>query len=67
MPAMSSGVPRRSSGIPALSVVRASGVIAAVMSVSMKPGATTLARMFRDASSLAIDLVMPISPALLAA
>src|SRR5690348_5359383 len=67
IPAMSFGVPRRSSGICAESVVRASGVIAAVMSVSMNPGATTLARIFRDASSFATDLVRPISPALLAA
>ena len=64
---MSCGVPSRSSGICVNSVFLASSVIAAVMSVSMKPGATTFARMFRDASSLATDFVSPISPALLAA
>ena len=37
------------------------------MSVSMKPGATQLARMLRLAYSLATDLVNPMSPALLAA
>ena len=37
-------------GICAPSSVRASAVIAAVMSVSMKPGATAFARMLRDAS-----------------
>src|SRR5205823_6170966 len=66
-PATSFGVPSRSSGICCESVVRASGVIAAVMSVSMKPGATTLARMFLDASSFATDFVRPMRPALLAA
>ena len=49
-PAMSPGVPSRPIGICAPSSVRASAVIAAVMSVSMKPGATAFARMFRDAS-----------------
>ena len=33
------------------------------MSVSMKPGATTLAVMFREATSRASDLVKPMSPA----
>ena len=37
------------------------------MSVSMKPGAMQLASTPRLAYSLAIDLVKPISPALLAA
>ena len=41
--------------------------IAAVISVSMKPGATALAVTPREASSLAMDLVRPIMPALLAA
>ena len=39
----------------------------AVMSVSMKPGETALTRMLRLASSLASDLVRPMSPALDAA
>ena len=43
------------------------GDIAAVISVWMNPGAITLASTLRDASSLATDLVSPISPALLAA
>ena len=64
---MSCGVPSRSSGICPDSAARASGVIAAVMSVSMKPGATAFTRMLRDASSFATDLVRPMSPALLAA
>ena len=37
------------------------------MSVSMKPGATALTVTPREASSLARDFVMPITPALLAA
>jgi hypothetical protein len=40
--------------------------MAAVMSVSMNPGATAFARTFREASSLATDFVRPINPALLA-
>ena len=64
---MSCGEPSRSSGICANSAACASSVIAAVMSVSMKPGATTFASMLREASSFATDLVSPISPALLAA
>ena len=40
---------------------------AAVMSVSMKPGAIAFTRMLRLASSFATDFVRPISPALLAA
>ena len=39
----------------------------AVMSVSMKPGATALARTLRDASSRATDFVRPMTPALAAA
>ncbi len=42
-------------------------VMAAVISVSMKPGATALTVMAREATSRAIDLVNPITPALLAA
>jgi hypothetical protein len=37
------------------------------MSVPMNPGDTALQRIFRDASSRAMDLVSPISPALDAA
>ena len=48
-------------------VIVASSGKAPVMSVSMKPGATQLARIPRLAYSLATDLVKPMSPALLAA
>ena len=41
--------------------------MAAVMSVSMKPGAIAFAVMPRDATSRATDLVKPMMPALLAA
>ena len=46
---------------------RAFSGMAAVMSVSMKPGATALTVMLRLASSLAAALVRPMRPALLAA
>ena len=46
---------------------RASGVMAAVISVSIKPGAIAFTRIFLDPSSFATDLVSAISPALLAA
>ena len=41
--------------------------MAAVMSVSMKPGATAFAVMPREATSRATDFVKPTIPALLAA
>ena len=41
--------------------------MAAVMSVSMKPGATAFTVMEREATSRATDFVKPMMPALLAA
>ena len=49
-----------------ISALRASGSTA-VMSVSMKPGATTFAVMLRLPSSRVIERAMPTRPALLAA
>ena len=43
---------------------RAFSVMAAVMSVSMKPGATALTVMEREATSRATDLVKPTMPGL---
>ena len=62
------GKPSRTSAAmrPAMAS-RCLSVSAAVMSVSMKPGATALQRMFFPASSLATDLVRPMTPALKAA
>ena len=48
-------------------VAPASSGISAVMSVSTKPGATTLAVIPRDPSSRAVDRANPMSPALAAA
>ena len=54
-------------GIPAIIASFAFSGITAVMSFSIIPGATAFTVIFRDASSLAADLVIPITPALLAA
>jgi hypothetical protein len=48
-------------------VARAASGSPAVMSVSMKPGATALTRMLRLASSRATDFVRPMRPAFVAA
>src|SRR5574342_865370 len=65
--ATSCAVPSRASGIISISFCRAASGSAAVMSVSMKPGATALTRMLREASSRATDLVRPMRPTLAAA
>ena len=56
----------RFSGMDAKISFRRASVISAVMSVSMKPGATTFAVMLRPPSSRAIDRAKPSKPALLA-
>jgi len=60
-------VPRRSSGICEDSAARASSVILSVIAVAMKPGATALHVMLREASSRAMDFVSPMRPAFYAA
>ena len=60
-------MPPRLSGIPARHPATTSSESFAVISVSIKPGAITLQRMFRDPSSRAIDFEKPIIPALDAA
>src|SRR5829696_6188745 len=65
--AMSPGVPSRLSGIFEAHSSCALPVMARVMSVSIKPGATTLTVMPRDATSMATDFANPISPAFEAA
>ena len=64
--ATSCGVPSLSSAICLPRPSLASGVIAAVISVSMNPGATAFTRMLREPSSLATDLVSAIRPAVAA-
>ena len=54
-------------GMAAAAAARADSGIAAVISVSINPGATALAVILRAAYSLATLFVRPISPALLAA
>ena len=61
--AMSSGVPRRRRGTFDAHSSRALPVIARVMSVSMSPGAITLAVIPREATSSATALVNPMRPA----
>ena len=65
--AISSVVPYRWSGTCDLIVSFCSSLSTAVMSVSMKPGATTLAVIEREPSSRAIERAMPTRPALEAA
>src|SRR6478609_2793265 len=65
--ATSAGEPILPIGICDAQSVLADSVIAFVMSVSIRPGATTLTVTFRDATSFASDLQNPISPALDAA
>ena len=65
--ATSSAAPMRPIGIVDSVVVLAAYGMAAVMSVAIKPGATALTVTPREASSLARDFVMPMTPALLAA
>src|SRR5690606_17209981 len=65
--ATSSGLAYRPSGTCETISARRSSGRALVMSVSTKPGATTLAVMPRDPSSRAIDRASPTSPALEAA
>ena len=62
-PATSSGCPTRPSGMAPAIVSRAACVMAAVMSVSMNPGATQLTVMLREASSRASERVNPSVPA----
>src|SRR5580700_1796313 len=64
---MSFGVPVRPRGTAFITYSRCWGVMAAVMSVSMYPGAMTLAVMFREAYSRAIERAAPSSAALVAA
>ena len=66
MAAMSEDCPRRFNGIMLVTASACWGVSLAVMSVSMKPGATQFAVTFREANSFARDLVRPIIPALAA-
>ena len=61
------GVAIRPAGIALRISALRSSVRAAVMSVSMNPGATTLAVMLRVPSSRVIDRASPTRPALLAA
>jgi len=65
--AMSSGWPRAFSGIRLINSARIGSVSAAVISVSMNPGASALHVMPRDPNSRATDFVKPINAALLAA
>src|SRR5699024_7468146 len=65
--ATSSGRPVRPAGTAPRAACLAASGMAAVISVSMKPGATALTVTPRAANSLARLLVRPISPALLAA
>ncbi len=62
--AISSGLPKRPSGVRAVISSRSSWARPAVSSVSMNPGATALQVMPRLASSRAVALVSPMSPAL---
>ena len=62
-PATSSAVAKRPAGMLRLYSACVSSGRAAVMSVSMKPGATTFAVMPRAPSSRVIDRAMPTSPA----
>ena len=54
-------------GMEEATASRALSVMAAVISVSMKPGATAFTVIVREATSRATDFVNPITPALLAA
>ena len=65
--ATSSTVPPRFNGIASLQPCTIFSSRLAVISVSIKPGAIALQRIFLDPNSRAIDLVKPIIPALLAA
>ena len=56
-------LPSRRSGILAAQSPRASVVMPRVMSVSIRPGATTFTVMLREATSSATALANPISPA----
>ena len=67
MAAMSSTVPIRPSGICSAYLPFRSSPSSAVMSVSMKPGATTLAVTPREPSSRASERARPTSPDLEAA
>src|ERR1041384_1834697 len=62
--AMSAVVPKRRRGIMGGAASLTWGGRTSVMSVVMKPGATQLAVTCLPASSRAMDLVMPIMPAL---
>ena len=65
--ATSSAWPILPAGMAACAAARAGSDSTAVISVAIKPGATTLAVILRAAYSLAALFVRPISPALLAA
>ena len=65
--ATSSLCPKRPMGMDFRRASRAASGSTAVISVSIKPGATRFTVTLRLASSLAMDLLMPMSPALLAA
>src|SRR5579884_439398 len=64
--ATSISVPMRPRGISGRRRSRAAGSSAAVMAVSIKPGATALTVIPREATSWATALVRPIKPALAA-
>jgi len=65
--AISFAVPPRLSGIALRQPSTISGASFAVISVSIKPGAMALQRIFREPNSKATDLVKPKIPALEAA
>ena len=65
--ATSTVVPPRFNGIVSLQPCTTSSLSLAVISVSIKPGAIALQRMFLDPNSKATDLVNPITPAFEAA
>ena len=60
--ATSSGFPALFNGIFCIQVFTTSSPSAPVISVSIKPGAMALHRMFLEPNSCAIDLVKPIMP-----
>ena len=65
--ATSSGFPPRFKGIPLTHSAFTSSLRLYVISVSIKPGAMALQRMFLEPNSFATDFVKPIIPALEAA
>src|SRR5579885_2640282 len=64
--AISRGSPKRPIGVTAITCLRISGVIGAVIGVSMKPGALQLTRMPCPTTSFASAVVNEMQPALAA-